>query len=180
MNSNLVAASLLLLVVGIASDLNAAGVGKAMVRGATRRLVGKPANRAAASAAAKTRKPMPNVLKMDRSRDSKAPIKRLTQPRRVYRYTTKAQAQVYRQRGVPSGVHFTAKAGSGRPLTAARAKERYGLRRIPTARVEAVLPKGTTVKSGKAIGGKPGYGGLKTYRRPLPPATLKGVRPIQK
>ena len=185
MKLNLVLASLLLLVVGITPDLNAAGVGKAVARSATRRLAGKSVARAAtareaATVAAKMRRPMPNVLKLDRLRDSRLPVKRLPEPRKVFRFTTNQQAQLYRQRGVPSGTHFTAKAGPGRPLTAAHAKLRYGLPRIPSARVEVVLPKGTPVKSGKVVGGKPAYGELKTYSRPLPPSTVKTVRPLQK
>jgi len=185
MRENVIVALLLLLVVGLPQGLNAAGVGKVVARGVTRRLAGKAvgrtaANRATAAIASRSAKPSPGVLKFDRWRDSKAPVKRLTQPRSVYRYTTKGQAQLYRRSGVPSGVHFTVKAGPGRPLSAGHAKSRYGLPRIPTTRVEAVLPRGTPVKTGKVLGGEPGYGELKTYRRPLSPLTVKSVVPIRK
>ena len=180
MKRNLVVASLLIAIVGTVPDLNAAGVGKAVARTATRRLLGKSAGRATARVAAKTRMPAAQVMKLDRLRDSQAPIRMLTKPRSVFRYTSNEQAQLYRQRGVPSGAHFTVNAGPGRPLSAAHAKERYGLPRAPTARVEAVLPRGTTVKSGKVVGGQPGYGELKTYRQPLSPSVVKSVRPVQK
>jgi len=185
MKRNLVVASLLIAIVGTVPDLNAAGVGKAVARTATRRLLGKSAGRAVAGratarVAAKTRMPVAQVMKLDRLRDGQAPIRMLTKPRSVFRYTSNEQAQLYRQRGVPSGAHFTVNAGPGRPLSAAHAKERYGLPRAPTARVEAVLPRGTTVKSGKVVGGQPGYGELKTYRQPLSPSVVKSVRPVQK
>lgn len=185
MKLKLVAASLALLVVTAGSDLNAAGVGKAVARSATRRLAGgsvaRAANgRAVVTAAGQARRQIPNVLKLDRLRDSKLAVKRLTEPRQVFRFTTNKQAQFYRRRGVPSGTHFTATAGPGRPLTAAHAKQRYGLPRMPSARVEVVLPRGTPVKVGKVIGGKPAFGEVKTYNRTLSPSAVKTVILLRK
>jgi hypothetical protein len=185
MRHNVVVAAFLILIGGLSHDLTAAGAGKEVARGVARRLATKTVDRAATrgvgtTLASKAPRPTPMILKMDRLRDSQIPIMRLTRPRSVYRYTTSAQANTYRRNGVPSGVHFTVKAGPGRPLTSISAKERYGLPRIPTARVEVILPKGATVKAGKVIGGQAGYGELKTYRRPLPPSTVQAVVPIQK
>jgi hypothetical protein len=185
MKLKLVAASLTLLVVGAASDLSAAGVGKAVARSVTRRFAGgsvaRAANgRAVVTAVGQARKPIRNVLKLDRLRDRTLPVKKLTEPRKVFRFTTNKQAQFYRHRGVASGTHFTAKAGPGRPLTAAHAKQRYGLPRMPSARVEVVLPRGTPVKSGKVIGGRPAFGEVKTYGRALSPSAVKTVIPLRR
>lgn len=185
MRQEVVVAAFLILIGGLSHDLNAAGAGKELARGVARRLATKSVERAATRGvatklASKAPRTMPRILKMDRWRDSQIPILRLTRPRSVYRYTTSAQANTYRRSGVPSGVHFTVKAGPGRPLTSISAKERYGLPRIPTARVEVILPKGAAVKTGKVIGGQPGYGELKTYRRPLPPAAVKAVLPLHR
>jgi hypothetical protein len=185
MKARLVAASLTLLVVGACSKLGAAGVGNAVARSASRRLAGGSVARTAtgrsvAAAAVQARGPITNVLKLDRLRDSKLPVTKLTEPRKVFRFTTNKQAQLYRQRGVPSGTHFTAKAGPGRPLTATHAKLRYGLPRMPSARVEVVLPKGTPLKAGKVIGGRPGFGEVKTYCRSLSSAAVRTAIPLRK
>ena len=60
------------------------------------------------------------------------------------------------------------------------AKDRYGLPRLPSTRVEVALPKGTPVKSGKVIGGEPGVGELKIHHRKLPPPAVKTVIHLRK
>jgi len=185
MKRNRVAVSMMLLALGAASDLSGAGVGKSVARSATRRLAQRSVARAAArgtavASGAQVRRPIPNILKLDRLRDRNLPVKTLPEPRRVFRYTTNKQAQFYRRRGVPSGTHFTTRAGPGRPLSAVHAKERYGLPRMPSTRVQVALPKGTPVKSGKVIGGEPGVGELKIYHRRLPPPAVKTVIQLRK
>lgn len=174
-----------LLLCGAVTDLNAAGVGKAVARSAGRKISISATARTvgghkAVTAAEKARRPMVDILRRDRVRDSRLPVRKLEQPRKVFRFTTLKQARLYRQTGVPSGTHFTAKVGPGRPLTAAHAKERYGLPRIPRARLQFLLPKGTTVKSGKVIGGKPGFGEVKTYRHRLEPSAVKNLVRLKK
>lgn len=185
MRHNVVVAGFLILMGGLPHDLNAAGAGKELARGVARRLATKSVERTATrrfatTLASKAPRPTTMILKVDRWRDSQIPIMRLTRPRSVYRFTTRVQANAYSRSGVPSGVHFTVKAGPGRPLAGSRAKERYGIPRIPTVRVEVILPKGSAVKTGKVIGGQPGFGELKTYRRPLPPAAIKTVLPLHR
>ncbi len=120
------------------------------------------------------------MLARDRARDAQEVARRLTQVRTVQRYTTKAQAEAYLKRGIPSGTHFSIKANPGPPLTSGRAIARYGLPSKPDVRIKVQLPPGTAVKSGKVVGGRPGgYGEAKTYRSPLQPSAVKSVTPVQ-
>jgi len=115
------------------------------------------------------------ILARDHARDVKAAIRVLERPRTVHRYTTIDEVKKYLRQGIPSGVHFTARANPGRPLSAERAAARYGLPKTPSARVKIELPPGTRIKSGKVVGGHfPGYGEVKTYRSPLAPSAVKG------
>jgi uncharacterized protein YceK len=102
------------------------------------------------------------VLARDLERDAASKAVQLRTPRRVFRYTTEAQAQRILEKGFAPGMHFTSNAMQGRPLTAAHAAERYGLSSAPEKRFTVTLPAGTSVKSNKVIGGAAGFGELKT------------------
>jgi hypothetical protein len=136
-------------------------------------------NRGSRAAERSVERDLSQMLARDRARDAEAAARRLSQTRTVQRYATKAQAESYLRKGIPSGTHFTTKASPGPPLTAGRATARYGLPTKPDVRIKVELPPGTAVKSGKVVGGHPGgYGEAKTYRSPLPPSAVKGVTPV--
>ena len=176
----------LLLFAGINDDLMAGEAGRAVVKAAARRVATKASVGRVAKGKAidnvvspkSTRhlsKRLMEVLRKDGKRDAKLVPQRLKRPKNVFRYTTANKAQLYKQKGIPSGTHFTVNSRPGRPLSPARAKERYGLPVMPSARVKVTMPKGSLVKRGKVIGGKPGYGEIKTYHRQLPPSAVKNI-----
>jgi uncharacterized protein YceK len=101
------------------------------------------------------------VLARDLERDAASKAVQLQVPRRVFKYTTEADAQRIIEKGFAPATHFTSNATVGRPLTAAHAAERYGLRYGPEKRVTVTLPAGTSVKPNKVIGGAAGFGELK-------------------
>lgn len=102
------------------------------------------------------------VLARDLERDASSSATQLQTPRRVFKYTTEADAQRILQKGFAPGTHFTSNAKPGRPLTAPHAAERYGLSYAPEKRITAMLPAGTSVKPNKVIGGGAGFGEMKT------------------
>ena len=101
------------------------------------------------------------VLARDLERDAASRAVQLQDPRRVFKYTTKADAQRILEKGLAPGMHFTSKATPGRPLTAAHAAERYDLSYAPEKRVTVTLPARASVKLNKVIVGAAEYGELK-------------------
>jgi len=98
------------------------------------------------------------VLGRDLERDAASKALELQAPRRVFKYTTEGDAKKIVEKGFVPGMHFTSKVNPGRPLTPARAAERYGLGYAPEERMTVTLPAGTSVKRNKVIGGAAGYG----------------------
>lgn len=119
-----------------------------------------------------------NVLRRDLLRDRTLPVHRLEKPRTVFRYTTRQQARRELREGLRPRTHMTARGGPGRPPSPEAAQRRYGLPRKPEVRETIRLPEGTPVRSGKALGGRPGYGEL-TNARPLPPEAIRRVVPLK-
>jgi len=142
-------AVLLVALVGLAQPA-AAGSRKTVVRAGVRGTV-RSVERSLAS-----------ILRADRLRDARLPVTRLARPRTVFRYVTPRRAQAELERGIRRGTHLTVRATPGRPLTAAQAARRYGLPPGRTVRETVHLARGTRVKVGKAIGGRPGEGELLT------------------
>lgn len=120
---------------------------------------------------------MAAVLKRDAARDAATAAKPLAQPRTVWRYTSKAQAERELQRGVPAGRHLTAGTTAGRLPSPERAQGRYGLPNRPEVRETVQLPAGQPVRSTKALGGEPGVGEITSTRR-LPPGAIQKVQPL--
>ena len=105
------------------------------------------------------------IVKKDMARDKKTKAKPLLKDRTVYRYTTKERAKIEAKKGIAPGSHVTAKGGPGRPLSAAEAKHRYGLKETPEVRESVELKKGDKVRSNRVIGGEKGTRELKTTQR---------------
>lgn len=120
---------------------------------------------------------MAAVLKRDAARDAATAAKPLAQPRSVWRYTSKVQAERELQRGVPAGRHLTAGTHAGRLPSPERAQARYGLPARPEVRETVRLPAGHPVRATKALGGEPGVGEITSTHR-LPPATIHKVQPL--
>lgn len=111
----------------------------------------------------------------DLVRDNASRTIRLQTKRPVYKYTTRSQAREFERKGFPPRTHFTASQGPGRPLNGSTAQKRYGLPYTPSRRLGVTLPKGTSVKSNRVIGGAPGYGELRIQKRlaPAPSGSAK-------
>jgi hypothetical protein len=105
------------------------------------------------------------ILQKDLDRDRKTKPAPLTRDRTVFRYTSKEQAKIEVKKGIPPGSHMTATGGAGRPLSAAEAKRRYGLKKTPEARLTVPLKKGDNVRSNRAYGGEKGRGELTAAQR---------------
>jgi hypothetical protein len=116
-----------------------------------------------------------SVLRRDLLRDRATASRALASERSTFRYTTKAQAKRELRGGIRQGSHLTSRAYPGRPLKAASAQARYGLPRRPEVRMTVDLPKGTEVRTNRALGGAPGVGEVTTVRRTNPSAIRKVV-----
>lgn len=122
---------------------------------------GKVASRTVGAMSRSAERRAAAALARDLERDAASRAVQLQAPRRVFKYTTEADAQRILEKGFTPGMHFTSKARPGRPLTAAHAAERYGLSYAPEKRVTVTLPVGASVKPNKVIGGAAGFGELK-------------------
>jgi hypothetical protein len=147
--------------------VEAGGLGRAVARGAAR------------STAKALRQDFAQLLRRDFLRDRTIPARPLPRPKTVFRYTSKAQAQLELRRGLRPNTHMTAQGGPGRPLSPNTAKRRYGLRQRPQVRETLRLPKGYLVRPAKAFGGQPGVGEL-TSPKSLPPTAIQKVVPLRR
>jgi hypothetical protein len=100
----------------------------------------------------------------DAVRDRATRVVKLGTERRVFRYTTSEPAARARSAGFPAGTHFTSAVTRGRPLSGAKAADRYGLPHVPDHRLTVTLPKGTQVRFNKALAGNRGVGEITTAR----------------
>lgn len=117
------------------------------------------------------------VLGRDLLRDRALRIQTLKKQRTVFRYTTWSKAQLEARKGLAPGTHMTAKGGPGRSLSPETAKRRYGLPRKPTARETIHLEAGIPIRSGKVLGGQPGYGEITAAKR-IPPEAIRRIVPL--
>jgi len=157
---------LLVTTIALPSAAEAGSLGKAVFRGAT-----KSASKTLRGSAART-------LRRDFLRDRATRARPLFQNRRVFRYTTKAQARQELQRGIQPGSHMTAHATGGRPLSPTQAQSRYGLPQKPEVRETVRLPKGQPIRPNKAVGGAAGVGEFTSSRR-VPPEAIEKVVPLR-
>lgn len=143
--------------------VEASPIRRAVSRGAARS-VGRSAERALARA-----------LRLDRWRDARLPLRRLSESRTVFRYVNPAALRQAVRSGFPARTHFTSGATRGRPLTAEHAAARFGITK-PTHRITAVLPQGTKVRFGKSLHGERGVGELSLGQRLAKNAIRRVVR----
>lgn len=116
------------------------------------------------------------IKALDAARDKTLPIKPMDQSRTVSRYTNWKQAKSEQANGIARKSHMTsAEVGPGRPLSAATAKNRFGLAKEPNARMIVTIPKGQPVRKGKVIAGQSGYGEI-TSTRQIRPEYIQEVR----
>jgi hypothetical protein len=118
------------------------------------------------------------ALGRDLERDAASKAFQLQVPRRVFKYTTEGDAKTILEKGFAPGMHFTSKVSPGRPLTPARAAERYGLDYVPEKRMTVTLPAGTSVKHNKVIGGAAGYGEFRV-EQPLPAGATANITDLK-
>jgi len=108
----------------------------------------------------------------DITRDNATATKRLDNSRRVWRYTTRDEANKAATEGLKANRHMTSRTNPGRPLSATSAKDRYGLPKKPEVRMMLEIPKNHPIRKNKVIGGNPGYGEI-TSPKGLPPSAVK-------
>ncbi len=167
----LIAALLMCLAPGSAYGLQLGGAAR---RGTARALSKRVSSRSAAQAGkrldwqALRRDSTAAFFRAETARDKLTPPVRLTEPRRVSRFTSLTQAKQYLKSGIPSGTHFTSHVHRGRLPSPDFAKQKYGLPRRPHAVVQVTIPAGTQVKLNKVPGGRPGVGELHPPSRRSP------------
>lgn len=123
---------------------------------------------------AKPTVPKAQVMERDHSRDAATAAKPSAKERTVQRYAQWAKARQEAKAGIPPGSHMTPDVRPGRPLTAKSAMRKYGLPKQPDARETIVIPKGTLLRTNKALGGRPGAGEL-TSPKTIPPSAIVRV-----
>jgi hypothetical protein len=144
-----------------------AWLGRAVLRG-----VAKSATRGVRARSASS------LLRRDLARDAASPVRRLAEPRTVFRYTSRAQARHELRTVIAPGRHMTSRAQPGRPLGARTAKKRYGLPAKPEVRETVKLPPGQPIRLNRALGGEAGRGEL-TSPAPVPRAAIRKVVPTR-
>jgi hypothetical protein len=164
---NAIIGALVVLTVAMQSvPVDAGGLGKAVARGATK------------SASKAFNKGLAQKLRRDLLRDRKTPARVLKHDRHVFRYTTKAGAEREIRNGLRPGTHMTTKANAGRPLSAASAKQRFGLPKKPQVRETIHLSKGQPVRNNRALGGQRGVGETTSSKR-IPSDSIEKVVPLR-
>lgn len=114
----------------------------------------------------------------DAARDAATKARPLTKPTKVWRYTSREEAENAAKRGLAKDKHMTAGVGRGRPPTAASAQRRYGLARDPQVRMTIELPARQPVRRNKVLGGAPGVGEI-TSPKPVPPGAIRRIVPLE-
>lgn len=132
----------------------------AVERAAVRAAEQRAARRAALRAAEQRQVALREALAKDARRDGATKAVPLSAERRVWRYTSKREAERELKSGVPAGAHMTPSVRPGRPPSAATAQNQYGLPRMPEARLTIRLHRGTRIAHNKALAGAPGRGEL--------------------
>ncbi|MEM2001035.1 MAG: hypothetical protein QXT77_00115 [Candidatus Methanomethylicaceae archaeon] len=132
---------LILAVAALPPKVGARQLGKAVARGAARS-AGRVFRRVSIT----------KILRRDLQLHRRTPLRPLARPRRVFRYTSLAQARREVRKGILRGRHMTARARPGRPLTAAHAQQRFALPRKPRVRMTIQLPQGLPVRVNRVSG----------------------------
>lgn len=105
------------------------------------------------------------IAALDRRAHRQAAVRTLTRPRTVFRYAPLNRAVTEVRQGFGRTTHFTSAAGTGRPLSSASARRRFGLSFAPLRRLTVLLPKGLRVRFAKVHGGARGVGEITTADR---------------
>ena len=163
-------------------NADAAGVGRAITRGAARSLA-RSAERSAARSAGRAAERQAarravQIQRKDLWNHQHTPVRPLPAPRTVHRYASPSQAKKDVRTGIAPGSHMTARAPAGRPPTPGKAASQYGLRKAPGVRETITLPKGFPARHNKVPGGRPGAGELTSTRR-VPPSAIRKVTPLK-
>lgn len=173
---------LLVLLCAVITRAECTGVSRAVARGAARGLARSGSRSATRSVARSTGKQAvkraAQIQRKDLWNHRHTPVRPLSGPRTVFRYTTPNRARAEVRSGIAPGRHMTATASSGRPLSPLSAKRRFGLHNAPTVRETVVLPKGFPVRHNKVPGGTPGVGEV-TSSRSVPPSVIRKVVPLR-
>lgn len=133
------------------------------------------ARSAARSVARSAERSVARIFRLDRVRDAGTRVVSLPKARNVFRYVNTRGLRDALRRGFPRRTHFTARATRGRPLSIARARERFGIA-APTHRLTANLAKGTRVRFAKTLGGDRGVGEITAAQNVGARAIRKVVR----
>ena len=165
-----------------ATNIDAAGIGRAIARGATRSLA-RSAERSVArgtarSTARQAARRSIEIQRKDLWNHQHTPVRPLPAPRTVHRYTSPGQARQEMRRGIEPGRHMTATAPAGRPPSPGTAANRYGLQKAPGVRETIELPRGFPARHNKVPGGRPGIGEMTSPRR-VPPEAIKKAAPLR-
>lgn len=159
------------------TNVGAAGLGRAIAKGATRG-VGRSIERSAArSAERQAVRRFIGIQRKDAWNHLHTPARPLPARRTVFRFTSPGQTRKELRTGIPPGRHMTATASAGRPPSPATAAKQYGLRKPPGIRETVRLPKGFPVRHDKVPGGRPGMGEITAPKR-VPPSAIKRVTPL--
>jgi hypothetical protein len=102
----------------------------------------------------------------------------ITNPREVFRFTTRERAFTELRQGIAPNRHMTTHSSPGRPLSAESAMRRYGLPAKPDVRETIVIPSRQPIRSNKVVGGAPGVGEV-TSPKLLPPEAIKKIVPVR-
>ncbi len=114
------------------------------------------------------------LLQRDATRDATTAVRPLAESRKVWRYTTEAQARREARKGIEAGRHFTSGVTAGRPPNPAIARKQYGLPRDPDVRMTVRIEEGHAVRKNMALGGQRGRAEI-TTAEPLPPDAIRGI-----
>jgi hypothetical protein len=148
-----------------------------VVRPTEARGQGTIARAAAKSAAQSVKRNIARTLRLDRVRDARTPVVRLTRPRTSFRFLPARRAQAETRLGILRNSHLTSRATPGRPLSASAARARYGLPVAPTRRLTVDLPAGTPVRFNKVLRGGRGIGEI-TLAAPLGTRAIRKAVPL--
>jgi len=162
------------------------GAARSAERGATRSLergAGRSVERAAAGSLDRQtlrqleRSRLRNITRLDLLNHKWARVAPVTNPREVFRFTTRDKALNDLRLGIAPDHHMTAKIHPGRPLSAESAMRRFGLPAKPEVRETILIPRGQLIRSNKVVGGARGVGEITSPRR-LPPEAIQRIVPV--
>jgi hypothetical protein len=154
------------------------GTGRSLERGAARS-VERDAFRSIDRKAMRSleRGRLRNITRLDLLNHERARVAPITNPRAVFRFTTRDKALNELRQGIAPNHHMTAYAGPGRPLSADSAMRRFGLPIKPQVRETIIIPSRQPIRLNKVVGGAAGVGEVTSTRR-LPPEVIRRLVPL--